>query len=170
MTSVQPYEELQDIAIRVNGTADALVQLIKSNGLALDAVLNPGMTLQPADYTPVASDPELLKPYILPEPPLQVFVQSQQNLTDMVLQEYGAADALVAACKLNGLALDAELQAEMLLNIGKAVRNSVREYYLTTGKKVCTGGNPDGANIRALLQEDGSFILQEDGSNILLED
>lgn len=167
MTRVNTYEELEDLSIRLYGTAEGIVALMKANALTLDDDLVSNQLLSEPVFKAPASDADLIKPYVLPAPAMKATVVTFQNLTDIALQEFGTADALVQLCKLNGLALDADIVVGPLLT-ALPVRKSVKEYYANTRKKVIT--EITGLqNVNAILMEDGSYIFMEDGSNILLE-
>lgn len=98
--------------------------------------------------------------------------QTYQNSIDMVLQEYGSADALVSFCKLNNIAIDAELEVGTEYKIGEVVRRSVRDYLRERRKSVVTGRDADaGLPMPLILSEDGLFYLadEETGAAIIQE-
>lgn len=172
MIVAQTYDELQDISIRAYGTADALVALAKGNGLGLDAILSSGQQLEQVAFTEIKSDPDKLKPYLPPMVVGDTLIKTYQNLTDISVQEYGSADALVALCKLNGLALDAELGSGTELLIGSPVQKSVKDYLREKRKAVITGRDADaGLVLPYILSEDGLYFLadEETGQAILQE-
>jgi hypothetical protein len=170
MITVQPYEDLQDISLKLYGTADALVALAKGNALGLDAVLTSAQVLTAPAYTELKSNPELLKPYVPPMVTGKNKLQSYQNLTDLSVQEFGSADALVMLCKLNNLALDAELTSGTELMIGTPVRKSLINYLKQRRKAVITGRDADaGLALPLILSEDDMFFVadEETGQAIL---
>jgi hypothetical protein len=143
MIVAEPYQELEDIAIRQFGTAEGIIALAKANGLGLDAAIQSGQSFSVPVFTQLESDPELLKPYVLPVTEVKTRLVTYQNITDMAVQHYGSADALVAMCKLNGLALDDELAAGTELRIGNPVRLSMTRYFKEKNKHVVTGRDVD---------------------------
>ncbi len=99
-------------------------------------------------------------------------VESYQNIIDIAVQEYGTADALVAFCKLNNLALDAELGSGSEVKIGTPIRKAMRDYLKERMKGVITGRDADaGLVLPYILSEDELYFLadEETGQAILQE-
>lgn len=96
-------------------------------------------------------------------------VASYQNIVDVAVQEYGSADALVQLCKLNGLALDAELNSGDTIEVGEPVRKGVRDYLKSRMKGVITGRDSD-ANLVLpyILSESEAYFLADEETGVAI--
>jgi hypothetical protein len=164
LITVEPYQELNDLAVIQYGTAEALVQLAKANNLSIDADLIAGSVLSRPSFNRLVSDPILLAPYKLASEE-NVSVLTYQSVNDLSVQQYGSADALVQACKLNAVAIDSDLVVGSIFKVGLPTRASIKNYYKSKKIKVAT---EFAESVSGLLNEDGIQFLRNENGSILL--
>ena len=156
-----------DIAIQEYGNANALLKVASENNVALDYVFTPEDQII-IDTNYKASVESFSETKLIRKTKDGEVAINNQNIWDIVLQEFGTIEAVFAFMKANNInGLDTKLSVNKRYKLPDNVekQKNINDYYLKNKIKITTGNLPSGYELR----EDGGFELREDGGKMLLE-